>query len=611
MIFYDKCNVIELLEHVYMQVASIMLEEHALNQYNTNRMYAMTFHQFCVNMKRYFEESKWQRHNLNKWHCMNIRDIIATNSSLFLSNCLQKLCDDMNILQQNIDFKYHDSNYLRENFIRACRNHSAFVVELHNSSIDSSFFIDSLCINIVNWKTTNKSTEHTYLQNIDDSSHDQCHDQCFTNRQYRREFFNNDDNDRFLFNSRHRDKLSIRASKICFVCDKFACWSTNHIEKEREKSKKRFINRNSTFKARSEFERRFEQFIVDYEDNDIDEFIAQYFEELIIDDVSQKETSNNEFVIEINNEFKTFLIFVESINDIETFTTIIKMLVDKTFKHRLISKNNTIVFVVSISYIYIAFIASRYDDREFKEILIDHDVADFFSKDIEQFTILQRINKATLSLNKNKIISFRFDIDEAFFIDTISLNTSIDVITFHIVLVHTSFLLCLVDINRLRLYFNNLINMFIEKQSSIKILFRKELYSTHSNQIKRFQIQILMSSKSLIENDEMIFNLQIDLKASQMINDLQINLKIRHLRKVNNLHIDMKKEHFREIDYLHTNMKNEHHSMIRRYDHAFLLWNISAQSLIAKSLDQNSCFFIDIELRRLHRRFDHFSTRRL
>jgi hypothetical protein len=155
----------------------------------------MTFHQFCVNMKRYFEESKWQRHNVNKWHFMNIRDIIATNSFLFLSNCLQKLCDDMNILQQNIDFKYHDSNYLRENLIRACRDHFVFVVELQNSSVNSSSFIDSLCINIVNWKTANKSIEHTYLQSIDDSSHNQCHDQCFTNRQYRREFFNNRDND--------------------------------------------------------------------------------------------------------------------------------------------------------------------------------------------------------------------------------------------------------------------------------------------------------------------------------------------------------------------------------------------------------------------------------
>jgi hypothetical protein len=439
-------------------------------------------------MKRYFEKSKWQRHNLNKWHFMHIRNIIAINSSLFLSDCLQKICDDMNILQQSIDFKYHDSNYLRENFIRACKDHSEFVVELHNSSINSFSFIDSFCINIVNWKTTNKSTKHTYLQSIDDSHHDQCHDQCFTNRQYRRENFNNRDNDRFLFNFRFRDKLSICVFKICFVCDKSACWSTNHIEKEREKSKKRFMNRNLTFKTRSKFERRFEQFIVDYEDNDVNEFVVQYFEKLIIDDVSQKEISNDKFVIEINNEFKTFLIFVKSINDIETFTTIINMFVNKKFKHKFISKNDTIVFVISISYIYIIFITSKYDDRELKKILIDHDVADFSFKNIEQFTILQRINKTTLSLNKNKIIFFKFDIDETFFIDTINLNTSIDVITFHIVFVHISFLLCFVNMNRLRFYFNNLINMFIEKQSSTKVLFQKIFYFTYSNQIKRFQI---------------------------------------------------------------------------------------------------------------------------
>ncbi len=219
MIFYDKCNVIELFEHVYMQIALIMFKERTLSHFYSNRMYAMTFSQFCINLKRYFEESKWQRYNLNKWHFMHIRDIISTNSSLFLSNSLQKLCDDMNILQQNIYFKYHDSNYFRENLIQAWRDHSAFVVELHNSLMNSSFFVNFFCIKIVNWKTTNKSTNHTYFQSIDDS----LHDHYFTNRQYRREFFNNRDNDRFSFNSRSRDKFSIRAFKICFVCNKSAC----------------------------------------------------------------------------------------------------------------------------------------------------------------------------------------------------------------------------------------------------------------------------------------------------------------------------------------------------------------------------------------------------
>jgi hypothetical protein len=127
-------------------------------------------------------------------------------------------------------------------------------------------------------------------------------------------------------------------------------------------------------------------------------------------------------------------------------------------------------------------------------------------EDIEQFTILQRISKTTLILNKKRIISFRFNIDKILFIDIVNLNISVDVITFHIVLVQTLFLLCWIDMNRLRLYFNNLINMFIEERSINKVLFRKNFYVIHSNQIKKFQIQIFMSSKSLIKNETRFSN---------------------------------------------------------------------------------------------------------
>jgi hypothetical protein len=58
-------------------------------------------------------------------------------------------------------------------------------------------------------------------------------------------------------------------------------------------------------------------------------------------------------------------------------------------------------------------------------------------------------------------------------------------------------------------------------------------------------------------------------------------------------------------------MKVINHSVIRRYEHAFLLWKISNQSLIVEFFDENPCYLIEIELRRLHRRFDHLSARRL
>jgi hypothetical protein len=151
------------------------------------------------------------------------------------------------------------------------------------------------------------------------------------------------------------------------------------------------------------------QFITEIEDNQRDDFIAQFFEELSIDIdiVFIDNISITDFVIEeLDSESKTYFIAVDSIDDSKTIAAIIIMLADKTFRHRLISTNNITTFLNSISYSYNVIIVSRYDDREFKDILIDHDVANHFSKNIEQVTILQRISKTLLILNKKRIISF-------------------------------------------------------------------------------------------------------------------------------------------------------------------------------------------------------------
>ncbi len=221
----------------------------------------------------------------------------------------------------------------------------------------------------------------------------------------------------------------------------------------------------------------FKWIIAEYKNNEKNEFIVQYFEELIIDiDVSFEESLIIEFVVVFDSDSESFFIFVDSIKNSKT---VINILTNKTFTQKLISKDNNITFAVSKFYVYIVFIAFKYDDREFNEILINHDAEDLSLENIEQFTTLQRISK--IELNKNNAISMKFKIHKILSIDFIQLNILVDVITFYIVLVNTSYLLCLVDMNRLRFYFNNPINMLIEKHS--KVLFRKELYLDQS-QIK-------------------------------------------------------------------------------------------------------------------------------
>jgi hypothetical protein len=234
-------------------------------------------------------------------------------------------------------------------------------------------------------------------------------------------------------------------------------------------------------------------------------------------------------------EFDSNELFLTTFDELQNIEFVINSLTNQTFKHRFIFKNCIIIIALineSFAFNFISIINSRYDDREFKSILVNCDAADRFTESIEQFKALQRISNVILN-RKTIESSIRFDIDDTLILEFVDLNTSFEVITFHIVEINISFLLCLNDLNRLNIYFNNLINEMIQKISH------------------------------------------------QIIKNFQINLKIRR------------------------------HSVIRRYDHAFLLWKIFTYSLIVEFIDENSCLLIEIKLRRLHRRFDHFSARRL
>jgi hypothetical protein len=261
--------------------------------------------------------------------------------------------------------------------------------------------------------------------------------------------------------------------------------------------------------------------------------MIQYFEEFSISITSASisaiipaasSTNTSALLIEFESN-ELFLISVDELQNIEFVTS---SLANRTFKHRLISKNCIIIITfINESFNFTSTTDSRYDDQEFKSILMNCGAAERSIEGIEQFKALQRISDVILD-QKTAESSIRFGIDNTLILESVDLNTPLEVITFHIVGVNIPFLLCLNDLNRLRIYFNNLINEMIQKMS-----------------------------------------------------DIQISSKIRR------------------------------HPVIRRYGHAFLLWKISTYSLIAESIDENSCLLIEVELRRLHRRFDHFSARRL
>jgi hypothetical protein len=177
--------------------------------------------------------------------------------------------------------------------------------------------------------------------------------------------------------------------------------------------------------------------------------------------------------------------------------------------------------------------------------------------EIEQFAALQRLNDS-IKLNQSTVESkIQFDIDSISIMSTIELNISLEQLIFHIVKINTSFLLCLIDLNRLEVYFNNLINELVQKP-----------FIVFQTSIKNVSFKTIIILQTRMKNLSSIILVQTDMKI--------INL-----------------------------------SIIQRYEHAFLLWKIFNQFLIVELFDENSCYLLEIKLRRLHRRFDHFSARRL
>ena len=198
------------------------------------------------------------------------------------------------------------------------------------------------------------------------------------------------------------------------------------------------------------------------EDENSEDDSKQFFEEEEFDDI----TLNVNNII-VNEEYKNsnaFSSYFESmkLNDSISATN---LLADNVFHHRMIMKDNTTLAIKdnNQSYSYNIVISFRYDNEEFKDLLIDSEAANRSTEELDQLETLQKIDQ-TISLNRSIVgsTSFVFEINSTSSIEIIKLSTLMRTITFHIIQINTFFLLSLADMNRLEAFFNNITNEVIQ-----------------------------------------------------------------------------------------------------------------------------------------------------
>ena len=102
--------------------------------------------------------------------------------------------------------------------------------------------------------------------------------------------------------------------------------------------------------------------------------------------------------------------------------------------------------------------------------MIDTEILAYSTINYEQFLAYNKIIETIINSIKTKIINVQFNIKLILFIKFIIITTFIDQIKFHVIKTDTFFLLCLIDFDRLNVYYNNINNTLIQKKSIIFVI---------------------------------------------------------------------------------------------------------------------------------------------
>jgi hypothetical protein len=236
--------------------------------------------------------------------------------------------------------------------------------------------------------------------------------------------------------------------------------------------------------------KRIDQYIAEYEELDSDENDQNTDSEMIKKiKALMIEFSSSLSSFEKNSNAETFIITFEPMKNLKSM---ISDLINRSFSHYLIDfhtnmnnqilndqnlvhlqislKNESIIIVhtdmkniKSDSFAYVMTF-DRYISEKFYEIMIDSNASTKSTAEYDQYLAFKK-NKiessVDLDFSRAETVNVQFEIELASSIKSLTIDTSFEVVKFHVIKTDTSFLLSLADMNRLKVYFNNVINSLI------------------------------------------------------------------------------------------------------------------------------------------------------
>ncbi|SLM34183.1 integrase core domain protein [Lasallia pustulata] len=147
--------------------------------------------------------------------------------------------------------------------------------------------------------------------------------------------------------------------------------------------------------------------------------------------------------------------------------------------------------------------SNRYTSKEFYGVMIDTGASKRSTAGYGQYLAYKKINNIPVDISKAGAVHVQFGIGSTSSIGSIIINTPVGRIEFHIVKADTPFLLCIADMDNLKVYYNNLENVLVTP-TKLKTLEHLTKYCLHCQKHGK-----LPSRFKFILQDDVNFNYSI------------------------------------------------------------------------------------------------------
>lgn len=447
-IFYDYCRKVGLLEENYIDAFSIILKGRASEYYFTQLVgKGYTFLRIKERLQIHFETAEKRQLYLSEWRETTLHQVIEKNRTKTKLECLEIMLDKLQLLQRALPEIYPSEDNLREAVVNACRGIDECKLALHKPA-DT---YEGLCADLrgaIGAATASSQTQYTY---DDDEDNETANDnnQYWTDRKfngrgrgYRGGYRSRGNSGRSNYPARENNENTFKQKK-CYICGKTGCWSTKHSDEERRKAYSKYREHAQYHQQLTSVD-SFTVFLADYEGSEITTSLTS----TNWNDDEETEHFFTEFGSFDGNEILPLL---QDHAAYHVFTR------DDRYK----DENSSPQLLTEEHGVYT--FNDRYSDAEFQGIMPDSGASGISTAGEPQFRALQSLNpNVTLNSPKEGNNTVRFGKGTVTTKGTTIVPTPVGDVTFHIVPANTPFLMCLQDMDRLGVKFDNLKNVLTQ-----------------------------------------------------------------------------------------------------------------------------------------------------